>query len=608
MSSSGDFDKVPTTCVLRVPDEASVSRYKAADGWKNFTTILPLNLTATFNSQDGSAVAAQSVNYNSTATTPTAPTRTGYAFGGWYKEAACTNAYAFATAVTANITLYAKWTVNTYSISYTLNGGTNHAGNPTSYTIESADITLQPPTRALHHFRGWSPDGGALPAGSMGNRTFTASWELYSYPVTFEALGGSSVAEQTVFHGSTAARPHDPVHRWSDFGGWYADPACTTPWDFYAPITAPTSIFAKWTVRPLVRRQPFTLLANNADQANRHLYAEVMYEPEACRSYLAMFTLTDRAGTPYGYLPIDSALNNAGTYRLSADRRQLAYPEAGGYRLRFALPEGASVADSLQLIVKSFTLPYLCRGCAAAGSDAYFEPMHLRDGCPPLPTLEPLACHRRKGRLANWEAWALDPRDCQPYRLVHLPDGRWWFAQNLRYGSADSLYTWQEAVTGSDTAPPFTLGSDYLGPQGVCPEGWHVPTDLEWHRLGVSLGSGAATPSDPWAQGVLPQLLTFRWYEAAPALRTANDATGFCWQPTPYEGERGIGGGAVRHGALWSAGSTEDDQRPEAPLSRMAAQATPTTWADSPLSVDSRAGSRTKDRLPLRCVSDTEAR
>jgi uncharacterized repeat protein (TIGR02543 family) len=64
----------------------------------------------TFDSQGGSAVAAVNAIPGTTITAPAAPARTGYTFAGWYKEAACVNAWDFAAdTVTANITLYAKW-------------------------------------------------------------------------------------------------------------------------------------------------------------------------------------------------------------------------------------------------------------------------------------------------------------------------------------------------------------------------------------------------------------------------------------------------------------------------------------------------------------------
>ena len=73
----------------------------------------PANFTVTFNSQGGSAVPSQVVADGGKATSPTDPTKDGYTFGGWYKEAAGTNAWTFATdTVTENTTLYAKWTAS----------------------------------------------------------------------------------------------------------------------------------------------------------------------------------------------------------------------------------------------------------------------------------------------------------------------------------------------------------------------------------------------------------------------------------------------------------------------------------------------------------------
>ncbi|MGH4050326.1 MAG: lectin like domain-containing protein [Clostridium sp.] len=64
----------------------------------------------TFNSQGGSKVTSKTTHYNSLITAPVTPSKTGYAFGGWYKEVGCLNAWNFTTnKVTSNITLYAKW-------------------------------------------------------------------------------------------------------------------------------------------------------------------------------------------------------------------------------------------------------------------------------------------------------------------------------------------------------------------------------------------------------------------------------------------------------------------------------------------------------------------
>ncbi|MDY5048065.1 MAG: InlB B-repeat-containing protein [Treponema porcinum] len=69
------------------------------------------NFTVTFNlNYDGSTNKKQDVASGSAVEKPEPPTRDGYVFAGWYKEAECTNEYVFSTGVTENITLYAKWT------------------------------------------------------------------------------------------------------------------------------------------------------------------------------------------------------------------------------------------------------------------------------------------------------------------------------------------------------------------------------------------------------------------------------------------------------------------------------------------------------------------
>lgn len=76
-----------------------------------------------FDTQGGSSINDQTPASGSAVAKPADPTREGYTFAGWYTDAACTKAYDFATAVTADMTLYAKWTKNEASSSDTDNAG-----------------------------------------------------------------------------------------------------------------------------------------------------------------------------------------------------------------------------------------------------------------------------------------------------------------------------------------------------------------------------------------------------------------------------------------------------------------------------------------------------
>ena len=79
--------------------------------------------TVTYNTNGGSAVSSATVSEGNKLTAPEAPTKAGYTFLGWYKDAAFTNSWNFdADTVTSNTTLYAKWTEATkiYGISGTV--------------------------------------------------------------------------------------------------------------------------------------------------------------------------------------------------------------------------------------------------------------------------------------------------------------------------------------------------------------------------------------------------------------------------------------------------------------------------------------------------------
>ena len=100
-------------------------------------------------------------------------------------------------------TLTAQWTVNQYTITYNLAGGTAE-GNPNTYTIETVAFTLKNPTKSGYTFTGWSGTGldgennmtVTIPTGSTGNRAYTAHWRYngsghsYSY-YTIKATAGA---------------------------------------------------------------------------------------------------------------------------------------------------------------------------------------------------------------------------------------------------------------------------------------------------------------------------------------------------------------------------------------------------------------------------------
>ena len=125
----------------------------------------------------------------------------GYTFKGWdTSETATKVVYAGGASYTTNqsVKLYAVWQINTYKITYNLNGGSLEQGktNPTTYNINTATITLKNPTNISkpgYNFTGWTGSNGTTPSksvtiakGSTGNKTYTANWEEKTTTYTVE--------------------------------------------------------------------------------------------------------------------------------------------------------------------------------------------------------------------------------------------------------------------------------------------------------------------------------------------------------------------------------------------------------------------------------------
>lgn len=79
--------------------------------------------------------------------------------------------------ITENLAVDASWTPIAYTITYILDGGTNHPANPDIYTIESEAITLQAPSKAGYTFAGFA-EGNTITPGSTGNKSFAATWTV----------------------------------------------------------------------------------------------------------------------------------------------------------------------------------------------------------------------------------------------------------------------------------------------------------------------------------------------------------------------------------------------------------------------------------------------
>ena len=134
--------------------------------------------TVTFDSRGGSEVAAlEGTLEGGTVAQPADPARAGNAFAGWFKEAAVINPWDFAVdTVTANTTLYAKWTA---VVRFDPNGG---GPAPEDQTVTSGSLISRPADPALggKSFAGWHKEAAGTNPWDFASDTVTANTTLYA--------------------------------------------------------------------------------------------------------------------------------------------------------------------------------------------------------------------------------------------------------------------------------------------------------------------------------------------------------------------------------------------------------------------------------------------
>ena len=171
----------------------------------NNGTINGGTFAVTFDTKGGNNVPVENVLNGQKATKPADPTRAGYTFGGWYTEEACTNPYGFATPVTNALTLYAKWTINQYTITFKPGNGdedttiTQNYGTPVTAPAN--------PTRTGYTFAGWDKEiPAAMPAENM---TVTAQWTAVGSGSSGggSSSGGSSSSSKPSTSTGTTTKP-----------------------------------------------------------------------------------------------------------------------------------------------------------------------------------------------------------------------------------------------------------------------------------------------------------------------------------------------------------------------------------------------------------------
>ena len=185
-------------------------------------------VTFDFNTGKTSTPKTEEVEYGNPVSEPAKPTNTGYTFGGWYTDQACTdgNEFSFDTKITRDITLYAKWTKNLYTVTFDVDGQTDLIH---SVSVEHGSGVSKPtnPTKEGYTFDGWYTDathtnkytnwGDSI----TRNTTFYARWNVNPYELTIHYTDTDSTTKSYDY--GTTIKLDIPQREGYTFDGWTAE-------------------------------------------------------------------------------------------------------------------------------------------------------------------------------------------------------------------------------------------------------------------------------------------------------------------------------------------------------------------------------------------------
>ena len=351
----------------------------------------PKNYTLTYQLNDTSGTAAVNPNAGFTSYTVetanhtlAAPTRTGYNFLGWYRDAGLTTpapAVIDTTQGDSNPTrVYAKWsTPLQYSITYYMNDSagqraSNPASNPGSFNVTSPNINFANPTRRGYTFQGWYTNPGLTTAisgintsspANMHNFVLYAKWSsANSYTVRYHlndstpaghlANNPNTLTNYTVLDSDTALRP--ATRTGYNFLGWYDNPGFTG-----SPVStirtadaANKDFYAKWDTTPI--SYPIRYHLNDSTPAG--------HPASNPAANLTSYTvLTNGSGT-INVLP---ALRNGYTFLGWYDNAALTGTPISSFSAMDATPKNFYAKWSAP---KSYTVQYSLNDAAPAGHPA----------------------------------------------------------------------------------------------------------------------------------------------------------------------------------------------------------------------------------------------
>ena len=251
-----------------------------------------------------SVPASHSATYDASVTLGSAPTLTGWTFGGWYKESSCTNKVGNAgqsvsapnlRSTSGTATLYAKWTANTYTVAYNANKPSNATGTVTNipsnqtWTYDNNATLGSAPSLTGWTFDGWYKEaecankaGDASQSLTKPNyRTTSGTVNLYAkwVPNTYTVVYNGNKPQKAPSSYNVTNIPGNATWTYDDaskvtlgsapsltgyvFSGWYKEAACTNKLgdagqqllkpNLTATHNGTVNLYAKWVFEPAIQ-------------------------------------------------------------------------------------------------------------------------------------------------------------------------------------------------------------------------------------------------------------------------------------------------------------------------------------------------------------------
>ena len=192
------------------------------------------------------------------------PTKEGYTFNGWYSDAEFLNISSFLSMPGEDVTLYAKWIINSYTLEFLDDNNNLLQTAVYQYGADLSGVTPPEVNKIGYSFDGWNIELPLVMPST--NLTLLATYHINKYTITFETSDGTHIGEITQDYNTIVIAPEDPEKIGYTFGGWYRDEDLTEVYVFTRMQAEDIMVYPKWNINQYSIR--YNTLTDDNDSLN----------------------------------------------------------------------------------------------------------------------------------------------------------------------------------------------------------------------------------------------------------------------------------------------------------------------------------------------------